>query len=85
MPIDPSRQGFRRCLAVGLAAFLGAVGAEVSVGDGFAIDARPISSPLIERAIAAVAPELPLVQVGKWIGKSVLAKSRASERPTRCG
>lgn len=71
-----------RCFALGTAVFALSVGGEFSFNEepfGLRPSTTSASAPLIARALEAFTPDLPLTQVGRWIGKAVLEKSRADQ------
>lgn len=85
MNLPPAeRSAFRRGFAVGalLLSFSGGGVYLSSDGDGAAGDVSPASATLVSFALDRVTPDLQLVQVGKWLARTLF--DRPQGPPSRC-
>lgn len=67
---------WRRSVVAGLVALAVGLGGELALGEPAQASGSG-SAPFIERALAQVTPQLPLADVGRWLGRAVLGASRA--------
>jgi hypothetical protein len=72
---EQERSAYPRCFAVALLVLGLSLGGEALFGGPRAADSCPVElNAHVQRALARVAPQLPLVQLGQYLGRALVSR-----------